>query len=286
MQSKVAAGIVLGVVALSMNAQRKIPMPDEMPVNNLTEEEYEPFLDQLRYARLQGDYSFRFRLEHFPREGEERTYRGILWGTWMSGSLTNRIHLETPKETRSENGSLQLLQRTGVDPQLWLRRDSDEVYQPTVEESHEPLVEGLTFSSFEMQMPFLFWEDYTYEDSIRLKGRPAHVFLMHAPEKHLEAGVAGVRIFVDEAFHALLRAEVINPNGAVSKTIKVLSFKRVSGQWIVKSIDLIDEGTRDKTRFTVLQAAVGLNLPYAYFLPTSLITQTNPVPEEAYKVTY
>lgn len=277
---------IIVLLCIQLQGQRKIPMPDELPVNDLMTAEIEPFLDQLRYARLEGDYSFRFALEHFPREGSSTTYYGTMWGTWMGGALMNRVHLDTSRQVGESAPQLRLLQRSGADPALWLLHEDGNLYQPSVAESHQPLIEELTFSSFEIQMPFIFWSDYTYEDSLRVKGRPAHVFVMHAPASHQAAGIGGVRIYVDEGFHALLRAEILDTEDEIIKTIKVLSFKRVDGQWIVKSVDLLDARNRDKTRFSVLAAAVGQNIPYAHFLPDSLPVSANPVAEEAYTLTH
>ena len=39
-------------------------------------------LESFRAQRLDGDYCFRFQLEHMPRRAKTIRYRGTLWGTW------------------------------------------------------------------------------------------------------------------------------------------------------------------------------------------------------------
>ena len=100
-----------------------------------------------------------------------------------------------------------------------------------------------------------------------LKGRHVHAFTMYPPPT-LDLGIAdlgSVRIDVDEKFKALLKAQTLDRADQPLKTFKILSFKRIDDQAIIKRIDLLNERTRDKTRFSVNAAALGLNLPSDYF---------------------
>jgi hypothetical protein len=56
----------------------------------------------------------------------------------------------------------------------------------------------------------------------------------------------------------------------VEKTISLLDLKKVGEQWILKSIDVRDTRTRDKTRLTVTAAALDLNWPAQTFLAANL----------------
>jgi hypothetical protein len=53
----------------------------------------------------------------------------------------------------------------------------------------------------------------------------------------------------------------------VATRFEVESFKKVQGQYIVKRITLGETSSGERTRFRVLAAAVGLQLPAAVFDP-------------------
>jgi hypothetical protein len=59
----------------------------------------------------------------------------------------------------------------------------------------------------------------------------------------------------------------LETDGAKRSSFTVESFKQVQGQWIVKRIVMKDWETKDRTRFKVLSASVGLHLNEAAFSP-------------------
>lgn len=135
----------------------------------------------------------------------------------------------------------------------------------------EPIA-GTEVTAFDLQMPFLFWSDFVFEGVTRVRGRPAHVFLLYPPgdftEKHPD--LSGVRVYLDLEYHAMVQAEQIGTDNHPIKTMTVMDLKKVGGQWIVKSIDLRNERTRDKTRFSMTEAAVDIQFAGALFDPGML----------------
>ena len=73
---------------------------------------------------------------------------------------------------------------------------------------------------------------------------------------------------IDDAYNALLHIEVLEKPDRKRSSFTVESFKKVQGQWIVKYIVMKDWKSRDRTRFKVLSASVGLSFPEAIFSPT------------------
>ena len=61
--------------------------------------------------------------------------------------------------------------------------------------------------------------------------------------------------------------EVLDPQGEVRKTYQVLRVRRIDEEWVVRTIDLIDEESRAKTRFEVRAANLQLHLPTDFFDP-------------------
>lgn len=229
-------------------------------------------LETMRMARFQGDFIFEFELRHFPRRGETVLYRGTLIGTWNEAGSRTRIHIDgSPVGALPDpegQGEVRLLIQNGESSWI-VQWDPDTGNSKPLEGDSlfEPVVSGFTYTPFDLQMPFLHWRNYQYLGAERVKGRPAHLFFMEAPESLREnrPDLKGVRLAIDEDYLALLRVEMVDLNDQVSKSFRILNFKKVSEEWIVKSIDLVEEESRDKTRFRVLSAAMNIELPESNF---------------------
>ncbi len=271
-------GIWLLAVAMLDAQPRGRVRPQFIDPEQLDPGQGEQVLHAFRNARLAGDYAFRFELTHYPRGGEAISYAGSMFGTWMDdGRALTRVRLNTPQ------GPLRLLQRGGAQGAVYEQRGGDAPRELAGEALFRPLVGEMTYTPFEIQMPFLFWTDYVYEGTRKVRGRPAHFFLLYPPADFQLADIGAVRVVIDADFNALLDAEILDPDGNVIKSFHINSFKKVDGQWIVKEIDLVDERTRDKTRFEVTAAHVGMELPASVFDVGNLSKDLQPVPPEDYK---
>jgi hypothetical protein len=137
---------------------------------------------------------------------------------------------------------------------------------------------GTNLTAFDLQMPFLYWPDFNYQGLTRLRGRPTHQFLLQPPKDFSEKypALKGVRVFLDTQFNALVQVETVGNDGQTLKTISLLELKRINEQWIPKTFDVRDEVTRDKTRFLVKGAALGLTLPSEMFAPAQLAGTVSP----------
>ncbi|MEM9160729.1 MAG: outer membrane lipoprotein-sorting protein, partial [Verrucomicrobiota bacterium] len=86
-------------------------------------------------------------------------------------------------------------------------------------------------------------------------------------DTQLQSMVSGVRIFVDDQFFAVMKAEIYGPDKDHLKTLSILEFKKdgESGEAYPKSVDVRNEVTRDKTRFQVMDAELKIGLPEKVF---------------------
>jgi hypothetical protein len=228
-------------------------------------------LAEFRQAGIGGTYWLGFELRVMPRKGAERTVPGEMLGT------------------RGDRGPLTLLT---IDRQRWLVQGgpASSVWQAPAGEKPQPLplkdalqpVAGTDLTLFDLQMPFLYWKDFVYEGLTRARGRPAHSFVLYPPRElaAVRPDLTGVRVLIDTQFQALMQAELLGAKGTAEKTISVLDLKKVGEQWIVKSIDLHNNLTRDKTRFTVTAAALDLALSPAAFEPAALSVAAPAIPAE------
>jgi hypothetical protein len=212
-------------------------------------------LAQFRQAGLAGDYWLEFELRVMPRKGAERVERGQLYGTMRPEGPWSRLVLPGGGGVATEKRWLFGGNRQGA---VWswsggkpepTRLESAELFAP---------IGGTDITLFDLQMPFLDWSDAAYEGLAKVRGRPAHTYLLQAPPevRAAQPGLAAVRVSLDGQFLALVQAVWLDAYGKPTRSVSVLEVKKLGEQWIVKSVDVRNARTRDKTRFTVTAAAL------------------------------
>jgi hypothetical protein len=265
-----AAACLLFILGGSLAAQDKQyrPPPRYVQFGEPDQAEGRRILEDFRQRGIPGDYYLQFNLRVMPRRGAERTISGELWGSRNERGPISRVAL-----ARGSDDERRLLVQNGPQNAVWSWRGGEDAAVAALDPRalFDPLGDS-DVTAFDMQMPFLYWTDFVFEGVARVRGRPAHVFLMY-PSDAIAAqkpALVGVRVFLDTQFNALVQAEQIGPGDRAVKSITVLDLKKIDEQWIVKSIDIRDEETRNKTRFQVTGAALGLDLAPALFEPAML----------------
>jgi hypothetical protein len=243
-------------------------------------------LAAFRRQRLEGDFCFEFELAHKPRRGRTIPYTGIMWGSWNESGPITRFCVSSvrPKDGESVDSSqeVELIIQNGVSPQAWIRRNDGSDFELIEGEAlFEPIMPGLLYSPFDLQMPFVYWKDFTYEGPT-LVGvtRVAQQFLMQPPatSASAERGISGVRVGLDDTYNALWRIEVVNAESEVASRFAVESFKKIQEQYIVKRITLTDYTSRDRTTFEVKAASVNISLNHNLFCPRSALPVDASIP--------
>ena len=243
-------------------------------------------LAAFRRQRLEGDFCFKFELAHKPRQGRTIPYAGIMWGSWNESGPITRLRVSSvhskDNETINSSQEVELIIQNGITPQAWiLRNDGSDFELIEGEDLFEPIMPGLLYSPFDLQMPFLYWKDFTYEGPALVGAtRIAQQFFMQSPASSASAqrGISGVRVGLDDTYNTLWRIEVMNADGEVSSRFAVESFKKIQQQYIVKRITLTDYSSRDRTTFEVKAAAVGISLNRNLFCPLSALSVDTSVP--------
>ncbi len=233
---------------------------------------------------LGGDYYLEFELRVLPKKGDERVVPGRMWGGRNARGPVTRVALQpSAKDTERR-----LLVQTGPDSAAWswpaeglALPGADGTPAPQAAALFAPLA-GTDLTAFDLQMPFLWWVDFTYEGTAPVVGRPAHKFLLRPPAAiaALRPGLAGVRVFLDTQFNALVQAEELGRGDTPLKTISVLELKKIGDRWIVKTVDLRDDVTRNKTQFAVTGAALGQDFLPTLFEPARLGDNVAPPPAD------
>jgi hypothetical protein len=270
--------ILLFGLALTAHAQpRFVPQPEYGQFGAPDQAEGRRVLEEFRakgITGIAGDYFLEFELHVLPRRGDERVLSGQLWGTRNEQGPLSRVAIVTDATKKTE---LYLLVQNGPSPTGWSWDGVNAAKSLDVAALFAP-VAGTNLTVFDLQRPFLYWPDFDYQGLTRLRGRPTHQFLLHPPKDFSEKypALKGVRVFLDTQFNALVQVELVGNDGQTLKTISLLELKRIGDKWIPKTIDVRDEVTRDKTRFLVKGATLGLTLPREMFTPAQLGETVNP----------
>ena len=231
-------------------------------------------LEQFRRAGVAGEFFFEFDFRTLPRRGEERIFKGRLWGGRRAQASLFRVEL-----TDQAGGNHRFIIRNGQEAAVW-RWEEGRARSLDLAASQTPLLPGVEISAFDLQMPFLYWPDAKLEKLTRVWGRPAYAFMFRAPPDlpATPAGVTAARAYLDTQFNALMQTELLGAAGRVVKTFSLISLKKVGDQHIPKQADYRNELTRDKTRLQVTGAALDLRLPAATFEPEGLAAPLEPPP--------
>lgn len=265
------AGLALGLT--DAVAQRAPAVPDTFGnASRPDQDKGRKILETFRAQGIAGQYFLEFQLRVLPLRGAERLIAGRMWGTRNAQGELTRVSIDTPA------GEQRLLVQNGPQPGVWNRPAN--ATGPGVQLDDVALFEpvaGTDLTPFDLQRPFLYWTESDYQGLTRVLGRPADTFLLRPPPAFAAKypALTGVRVYLDGQYGALVKTEYLGVAGRVTKSMSVLDLKKLDlkergEQWIVKSVDLRNETTRNKTRFQVTGAALDQNFAPASFTPVAL----------------
>ncbi len=257
-----------GVLLLPAAPGRKVrPSPHYVQFGSPDQAEGARIWREFRGLGIAGDYYLEFRLRVMPRRGEGFEVPGRLWATRNQVGPVQRVVLATA------GAEQRLLIQNGPAPALWLAAgDAAASLVAGTARTELPVIPGANISPFDLQMPFLYWEDFVFEGISRIRGRPAHTFLLYPPENHDggDSELTGVRVHLDTQFRALVQTELIGADGRAYRTMSVQELKKAGEQWVVKTIDWRDERTRNKTRLQITGIALDQDFSPVIFEPAQL----------------
>ncbi len=240
-------------------------------VPEVSPEEAEELLETFRNSRGGMDSVLEAELVHFPRRGDKVERQLWIRAGWSSGRLLTRVDLRGGGDAMPER----FLLRGGRDPVGWTwDAEREEVVSVDGAFLLEPLVSGMEMTAFDLTAPYLDWPEAVYEGSERVAGSPAHWYRFSPPADWKirlgEVGIDAVRVAVDTRFNAPIRAEYLDEDGTVVRSLEARSFQKFSETWIVRRLEAFDEESRDRTELRVEEALVELRLPDDVFTPEGL----------------
>lgn len=248
--------------ATAVFAAQAVKPPELSQLGKPDEAEAARLIEEVRQAGLAGQYFLEFELRALPLRGEEKVFKGALWGGRNAQGVVMRVELADGSGTTHrlllQNGPKAVVTRwlngraAPLEPAQWLA----------------PIIPGVEVSAFDLQMPYLYWPNPFVEKITRSAlGRPANVFIFKAPPDFVaqHPDVGSVRATLDTQFNAIVQTELLGRDAKAVKSFSLLSVKRVGEQAVPKQVDYRNEKTRDKTRLQITGAALKLNLPAAAF---------------------
>lgn len=270
--------LVLFALALTLPAA----LAAQTDFRRLSDAEAADVLAGFRAARMAGGFCMKFNIAHRPRRSDDVEFcTGTLYGTWDDAGPLFRVEIAraaAPAEKKS------FILRGGKNPELWTLGDGGNAPVRIDGNVTAPFFDGFIFTPFDLQTPFIYWENARYERTRRFRGRPVHFFKMTPPE-NFSAGthdVGFVRIGFDRVYDALVSAEIFDAAGTPKKTLSLSRVQKVQGQYTIREIELRDERTRDKDEFVVFAAAMNLYFPPSVFSPAALASPPPSVPETCF----
>ncbi|MDR1284322.1 MAG: hypothetical protein LBK99_26445 [Opitutaceae bacterium] len=273
-----AAALLTALPSPALRAQPRdnLPPPPYSSITPPDQAEGRKILQAFRGKGIAAPYYFDFALRVLPRRGAERLISGRLRGDRNAHGPISRISVTLP-----DGAEERLLVQGGPFPQAWTWRTGQGTAGTPVgtDALFEP-VAGTHLTAFDLQMQFLYWNDFTFEGVTRLKSRPAHVFFLRPPPEiaALQPALKGMRVYLDTQFGALVQAEYVGGNNKTTKVMSLVELKKIGDQYIPKTFDLRDEATRDKTRFLVTAAALSQDFLPPIFEPGALGDPLQPPP--------
>jgi len=257
----IIAGAILGGRGLAAPVPRMPPPLSQ--AGKAGPAEAQRILEAFRRAGIAGDYFLEFELRTRPRRGAGRTFPGRLWGRRTVLGAAHRIEFAAV----GEGPVVRLLLQNGVRAGAW-RWAGGPVAPLVGAEMFASVIPDVGITPFDLLMPFLYWPEAVLESLRRgALGRPANVFLFRTPPDSpaAPAGIAAARAYLDTQYNVLLKTELLDLDERVRKTFSLVSLKTIEQQALPRTIDFLDGGTRDKTRFEVRAAALDLDFLPAIF---------------------
>jgi hypothetical protein len=228
-------------------------------------------LQSFRSSGLAGDYFLKFSLKTFGSDREKRQVAGVLYGSRNGNGPVSLVEIGEPSES---GRSVRYLIQNGPQPFVWRADEGDEIPVLLTGDVLSQTLFDTDVTPFDLQLPYLFWEDFAYEGLVRFRGRPTNVFLLFPPEREggLYPGITGVRLYLDSQFNAMMQAEILNEALEVGKEINLLKIKKIDGEWMARTIDVRMPGGV-KTRFRIESASMSCSWDPSMFEPVKLLQE-------------
>jgi len=178
--------------------------------------------------------------------------------------LVQNTATDTRTIYRSATTALLVIQPVRGEPTFFLRGTG----QLTAEQRREKFLDG-NFSYDDLGWGFLQWPAPVYVGADRQRGRNCHLLEARSDTEPYRR----VRLWIDQEYHGLLRAEAFNEADVLVRRWAVTSFRKVGEIWIPRAIEIssLPPGqslpAQDKSRLEIDGGSYDAQLPAEWFAP-------------------
>jgi len=216
-------------------------------------------LDALRYAHLKDKFALSLRFQGQGPRSTAPAYYGQLYGQGQTG-LTLRLDLEPVRKKRSDlSQHNHWLIQQGPQPAVFVSEALQNGKELHMDKWLAPIAQGLVYAPFDLLMPFIYWPS-RYIETQRYANRLLHLYEITPPPAwaNLHPDHQHIRLYIDSQLHILMKAECLDAQHQITRTIKVESFKKAHQQWVIKTIEVKDHIHSNKTQLCIEAAALNV----------------------------
>ena len=126
---------------------------------------------------------------------------------------------------------------------------------------------GSEFTYYDLGLPFLHWPDPKYVGEDRVRGRDCQVVEVRAASEPYSR----VKMWIDQEYFALLRAEAFDADDGLVKRFAISSFKRIGEVWIPRGVEAATVlshqalPAEEKSRLEIYEGNYDARLPAEWF---------------------
>jgi hypothetical protein len=174
-----------------------------------------------------------------------------------------KIEIKEGKLFAQQNGNETSLRFDFGEQSFWAQRKPDsevfrfEIFPPIGLD--DLLLPGHLLNFSDILMPFLYNSVAEYRDERRVQGRNVYII------RFREANGRCIDAAYDPKFEVILQLEYFNGQGNLTRTFKLLNFKKAQNEWFMKSIEIRDIASATTTQLTVKKVAIGQPIPPSIF---------------------
>jgi hypothetical protein len=127
---------------------------------------------------------------------------------------------------------------------------------------------GSYFTYYDLGLPYLHWPNAKFLSEERVRGRDCFAIESRADGEPY----ARVKMYIDKAYYALLRAEAFDANDNLVRRFAVTSFKRIGDLWVPRGLEagFVPPGqslpSQEKSRLEVYEGNYDTQLPAEWFV--------------------
>lgn len=173
-------------------------------------------------------------------------------GILLVGSANQAIFKRLLLIDENKNISVDYIFRESAVSEAWKRLGSERTFTLMSEdEMFSPLAKNILFRPVDVLMPYINWDEYSYEGPQAFGVRSLvqnYLFSAESTPAFLSRGISSVRLSIDSKYNSVRKIEYLNDQDVINELI-ISGVKKINNLWIISR--LIFKEKNSKTIFKV-----------------------------------